>query len=92
MRHLGMLAGPAPEPATPRLLERFLWLFSEHEAFWYPETRVGEDVRAGQPLGQVRDYEGRLLQRALAPADGQVLFLVTSLAINQRDPLLAVGA
>jgi len=92
MRHLGMLAGPAPEPVTHRLLERFLWLYSEHEAFWYPDTGVGQDVRAGQALGQVRDYEGHVLQTALSPADGRVLFLVSSLAINKRDPLLAVGA
>ena len=92
MRHLGMLAGPAPTLVTTRLLERFLWLYSEHEAFWYPDTVVGEDVHVGQVLGRVRDHEGCVLQTAVAPADGQVLFLVTSLAINPRDPLLAVGA
>jgi predicted deacylase len=92
MRHLGMLAGPAPVPVATRLLERFLWLFSEHTAFWYPGIGVGEDVRTGQVLGHVRDYEGHVLQTALAPADGQVLFLVSSLAINVRDPLLAIGA
>jgi predicted deacylase len=92
MRHLGMIDGPSPEPVTSRVLERFLWLYSEHDGFWYPATTVGEEVRAGQELGCVRDFEGRVLQTALAPADGQVLFLVSSLAINTRDPLLAVGA
>jgi hypothetical protein len=38
------------------------------------------------------DYEGHVLQRAISPADGRVLFIVTSLAINNTDPLLAVGA
>jgi predicted deacylase len=92
MRYLAMIPGGAPEPLPSALLERFLWLRSEHEGFWYPGVAVGEEVRAGQELGRVTDYEGRVLQDAISPADGRVLFIVSSLAINDTDPLLAVGA
>lgn len=92
MRHLAMIPGGAPEPLPSTLLERFLWLRSQHEGFWYPGVAVGEEVRAGQELGRVTDYEGRVLQQAISPADGHVLFIVSSLAINETDPLLAVGA
>jgi predicted deacylase len=92
MRHLEMIPGGAPEPAPFTLLERFLWLRSDHGGFWYPAVAVNEAVKAGQNLGCVKDYEGRVLQTAVSPADGVVLFLVSSLAINKSDPLLAVGA
>ncbi len=92
LRHLGMTAGPAPAPLPSTLLEKFLWLRSEHTAFWYPTVAVGDTVRQGQELGRVLDAQGTVLQTALSPADGAVLFLVTSLAINRGDPLLAVGA
>jgi predicted deacylase len=92
MRHLRMQAGAAPEAGRYTLLERFIWLRSEHDAFWYPAVKVGDMVKAGQSLGCVKDYEGRVLQAVSAPADGSVLFLVTSLAINNGDPFLAVGA
>ena len=92
MRYLAMIPGGAPEPLPSTLLERFLWLRSEQEGFWYPGVAVGEEVRSGQELGRVTDYEGRVLQQAISPADGRVLFIVTSLAINNTDPLLAVGA
>jgi uncharacterized protein len=92
MRHLKMIPGGAPEPLPFTLLERFLWLRSDHEGFWYPSVAVNDRVKAGQNLGCVKDYEGHLLQTALSPADGVVLFLVSSLAINKTDPLLAVGA
>jgi uncharacterized protein len=92
MRHLNMIPGGAPAPASFTLLERFLWLRSEHTAFWYPATAVNDKVKAGQNLGSVKDCEGHVLQTAISPADGVVLFVVTSLAINQTDPLLAVGA
>jgi uncharacterized protein len=92
MRHLGMILGGVPEPAPFTLLERFLWLRSEHTGFWYPSVAVNETVRAGQHLGDVTNCEGRALQTAVSPADGVVLFIVSSLAINETDPLLAVGA
>ena len=92
MRHLGMLPGPAPEPVPTTLLERFIWLRSEHDGFWYPSISVGDPVKEGQDLGCIKDYEGNILQSAKCPAEGRVLFLVSSLAINTGDPLLAVGA
>jgi predicted deacylase len=92
LHHLGMLEGPARPVPSCRLIDRFLWLRSGHDGFWYPATGVGDTVSEGQELGQVRDFQGRVLQTANAPAAGKVLFLVSSLAVNDNDPLLAVGA
>jgi predicted deacylase len=92
MRNLKMISGGTPEPMPFTLLERFLWLRSDHAGFWYPAVAVNEAVKAGQNLGCVKDFEGGVLQTALSPADGVVLFIVSSLAINRTDPLLAVGA
>lgn len=92
MRHLGMLEAPAPDPVPTKVLDKFLWLRSEHDGYYYPTVEVGETVREGQRIGSITDFEGNLLQAVEAPADGRVLFLVSSLAINKVDPLLAVGA
>jgi predicted deacylase len=92
MRYLKMISGGPPEPVPFTLLERFLWLRSDHAGFWYPAVAVNEAVKAGQNLGCVKDCEGGVLQTPVSPADGMVLFIVSSLAINRSDPLLAVGA
>jgi hypothetical protein len=92
LKHLGALPGD-PEPVGPiRLLRSFDWLFSGHTACWYPAVEIGQHVEKGQPVGVVRDYFGDTLAEHGAPASGVVLFMVTSLAINEGDPLLAVGA
>lgn len=91
MHHLGILGGPAPEPVQTKVLDRFPWLRSEHDGYYYPKVSVGDDVCEGQDVGAVTDFEGSVLQAVNAPADGKVLFLVSSLAINKGDPLLAVG-
>ena len=92
LRHLGMRPGGAPSAVATTVLEQFAWLRSDHDGFWYPSVTVGDSVAKGQDLGRVRDWEGRELQRASSPVAGQVLFIVSSLAINRGDPLLAVGA
>ncbi|MBI1801664.1 MAG: succinylglutamate desuccinylase/aspartoacylase family protein [Chloroflexi bacterium] len=92
MRHLGLSSQTAPPAPPTRLLEEMHWLRSEHDGLFYPQVAVGERVEAGQALGRVADYLGNSLQAVVAPADGVVLFLVTMLAMNQGDPLLAVGA
>ena len=92
MRHLKMTDGPPPAPVAGTVLSRFLWQRSDHDGFWYPAVAVNDEVAEGQELGVVKDWEGRILQRAAAEAAGRVLFIVSSLAINKTDPLLAVGA
>jgi len=92
LRSLGVLPGE-PDPVEPvRALSRFEWCMAEQSGCWYPSVALGDTVLEGQPVGQVRDYFGETLREYVAPASGIVLFMVTSLAMNEGDPLLAVGA
>ena len=56
-----------------------------------PAVEVGESVAAGQRLGEVQDPFGRTLQSVDAPIGGLILFIVSSLAMNEGDPLLAIA-
>lgn len=81
-------AGKIEEPV---ILSGWSWLRSEAAGLYYPAVDVGDLVEVGQPLGRIADFFGRTKQELVAPARGTVLFLVTSLAINPGDPLLAVA-
>jgi len=89
---VGLIDITAPLAPKVRLLEEMAWLRSQHDGLFYPACTVGDEVKAGQRLGHVTDYLGNELQVASAPIDGTVLFLVTTLAMNNGDPLLSVGA
>ena len=92
MRLLNVLPGE-PEPVPPAtVFTQFAWLRSEHRGCWYPAVRAGERVTQGQVIGVIRDYWGDPLAEHSAPAEGVVLFVVTSLAINPTDPLVGIGA
>ena len=92
MAHYGMIKDCGWEPVQTIVMQDFIWLRSQNDGFWYPAARVGEQVVEGQVLGRVKDVWGNILQTVHAPVNGSILFLVSSLAMNDGDPLLSIGA
>jgi predicted deacylase len=92
-RSLGLLtdAPPAQVP-KPRPLTRNEWLRSEREGIFLCQVQPGQQVEAGQRLGEMVDLLGEHLADVSSPLDGVVLFTVTSPAIKQGGLLLAVAA
>ena len=64
---------------------------SSTTGYWHPGVTVGERVEQGTIVGEVQDAFGVVLERPAAPIDGVVIFLVSSLAMNDGDPLLALA-
>lgn len=89
----GLLVDPGDGPRrASRVLPLEAWLRSDVTGCWHPAVSVGQEVAAGQVLGEVQDPFGATLRTVEAPLSGVVLFLVSSLAMNVGDPLLAIGA
>lgn len=96
LRRLLRTAGLVDEaPETPRHVTEMLrseaWMRATRTGYWHPSVEVGMRVEKGTVVGEVRDAFGKVLERAIARLDGVVIFLVTSLAMNQGDPLLALA-
>jgi predicted deacylase len=91
-RTLGLLVDAPPRPVEPpHVLGRFEWLRSEHEGIFHARVGVRDQVAHGQLLGEMTDLLGNHLANILSPADGVVLFTVTSPAIKQGGLLLGIG-
>ncbi len=67
------------------------WMKSPVSGMWYPAVSCGQNVYKGQTLGEISDFFGKNLTSVIAENDGTVVFLLTSLAVNQGDALLAVA-
>lgn len=91
MRSREMLPG-TPDPVETTSYQEFCWLRSHHAGLWYLETSVGDTVKANQRVGVIKDFRGDIVQEAVSPVSGKVLFAVASLAINDGDPLVGIGA
>lgn len=90
--HAGVLPSTREAPPPARMIEDMVWMRSSHDGLFYPTCAVGDTVQKGQSLGRITDFLGQTVEELVSPASGVVLFLVTTLAMNNNDPLLAVGA
>jgi len=91
--HAAGLIDAAPSaPAHPtEVLATEAWMRATTSGYWHPAVAVGDRVPAGTVVGEVQDAFGSVLERPSAPMDGVVIFLVSSLAMNAGDPLLALA-
>jgi predicted deacylase len=90
LRSLGVLKGEVSRFKS-KYLSVFDWYRANQRGLWYPSVKIGEMVRKGDKLGDLTDEFGQVVKTFHSDTNGAVLFLVTSLAINENDPLLAVG-
>jgi predicted deacylase len=92
LRAAGVLDQAPDEPRhATEVLPHEAWMRATTTGYWHPSVAVGSRIAAGTVVGEVRDAFGALLERPTAPIDGVVIFLVTSLAMNASDPLLALA-
>jgi predicted deacylase len=92
LRRLEMLPGPATPPAAGmRHVSGNEWLRCRSQGWWEATVRAGDEVHGGDVLGRVRDLWGDELELVTAPADGVVLFLTTSAAVETDGLLLGLG-
>lgn len=90
LRSIGVMEGDVFTTATKQL-NTFDWSFAEATGLWYPNVEIGQMVKEGDFIGKITDEFGETVKEYFAGTDGVVLFLVTSLAINIQNPLLAIG-
>lgn len=92
LRAAGVIADAPSAPAyRTEVLPSEAWMRATTSGYWHPAVAVGDRVAAGTIVGEVQDAFGTVLERPAAPMDGVVIFLVTSLAMNAGDPLLALA-
>jgi predicted deacylase len=84
-------AAPAAPSFGTEVLSTEAWMRATTTGYWHPAVAVGDSVSAGTVVGEVQDAFGTILERPAATMDGVVIFLVSSLAMNAGDPLLAVA-
>lgn len=58
---------------------------------WYPDKRVGDLITAGEILGKVKDYRGRVMEVCRSECDGVILYQTGSLQVVKDGPMIAYG-
>ncbi len=91
LKHLNVL-GAEPEDLGPvTYVPRMIGLNAEHSGCWHPCVAPGDTVQQGAKLGEIRDYFGNTLGEYFASQDATVLYVISSLAILEGEPIVALG-
>lgn len=89
LRGLGFLRDTAPVQLSEHIVIRDAYYEnSPGSGCWYPKKAVGERVKKGEQLGEIRDFYGNLLQIVTAKSEGRVLYQTVSLGIEEGTPML----
>lgn len=67
------------------------WQLSQVEGVFRGLAQLGQDVRTGRPLAEIRDHRGDVLQRFAATGDGKVLALRNKAYIRPGNWAVLVG-
>lgn len=93
LHFLGVLKSPPSPPSQrPAKMGQVIYENAQYNGCWHPLKQAGDQVRAGEILGQVRDYFGKPLQTCRAKMDGILLYQTKSLCIVKDGPMVAYGA
>ena len=91
LRSLEVIPGTLRNLPPPRRFGRFEWVRTREAGFFRPTVKVGDEVAAGQTLGSLVDFYGRVIEQVAAPDQGQILFMLVSPAMAKNGLVCGVG-
>lgn len=90
--HLGVYTGQKDNRTYyPLDVEDVRYQDASHTGFWYPFKNAGDMIRKDEVLGEVRDYEGEVIEISRAEFDGVILYQTGTLQVLEDGPMIAYG-
>lgn len=90
--HLGVYTGQKDNRTYyPLDVEDVRYQSASHNGCWYPFKNAGDMIRKNEILGEVRDYEGNVIEYSRAEFDGVILYQTKTLQVVADGPMIAYG-
>ena len=91
MKCLGIAEGKAEPNKEQKFFKRHEWTESTNKGMLYRFVNVGDDIKKGQKLFEIRDFFGNLIEEIHAKFDGHVVIVSNTLGVNVGDDLITYG-
>ena len=90
MKALNMLEGE-PEIPEGQLIYRGRYeVYASTQGIFFPLVKMADAIKKGDILGEIRDLDGSVLERIVAPRDGVVLLMMTNPIKHPNDLVFKV--
>ena len=91
LKHLKMIDGQPELMFDPIWVKKTTYIRSEYEGLFYSLTKGGAHVQKGELLGYLTDFFGNVLQKAIAPHDGIVMYVIATPPMSTGEPMVKIG-
>jgi predicted deacylase len=91
LKYLGMIEGKARLLFDPIWVRKTTYIRSNHDGLFYPLSHGGAHVQKGELLGYLTDFFGNILQNAVAPHDGVVMYIIATPPMSKGEPMVKIG-
>ena len=91
LKHLKMIDGKPNLLFDPIWIKKTTYIRSKHEGIFYPLSQGGSHVQKGELLGYLTDFFGNIIQKAFAPHDGIVMYIIATPPMSKGEPMVKIG-
>lgn len=91
MRELGMLEGEGKEEVTHRACYGMYIMKSRFGGFLIPDVKIGDEIKAGQRIGEMQNLRGEVVATFTSPMTGVVLMMYTTPVRSSGETILIMG-
>ncbi len=91
LKFLRMIDGEPELLFDPIWVRKTTYIRSEHEGLFYPLSHGGAHVQKGELLGYLTDFFGNIIQEAVAPHDGIVMYIIATPPMSIGEPMVKIG-
>jgi predicted deacylase len=91
LKYLGMIDGKPKLLFDPIWVRKTTYIRSNHEGLFYPLSFGGAHVQKGELLGYLTDFFGNIIQKAVAPHDGIVMYIIATPPMSKGEPMVKIG-
>jgi uncharacterized protein len=88
MRHLGMIDGGGPASGRRVAARDRIVIRATRSGLLRLTARIGDEITAGQELGDIRNVFGDVVERVCSPGAGIAGLIWTHKVVNTGDPIL----
>jgi predicted deacylase len=92
LRVMKMIDQPPTAPrADTRWLDNTVSVDATATGIFTPVATTGRAIKKGEPIGTIRDYTGRVIQEAVSPVDGYIMYGLAGPPVRTGDSLVTIG-
>jgi len=91
LMRLEMIPGEPEKIFDPIWVKKMTYVRSDHEGLFYPLVKGGQHVEKGELVGYLTNFWGDIIQKAYAPHNGIVMYVISTPPMSKGEPMVKIG-